>query len=180
MYFIPFPYKDENGEPLKLRQIIVLQNGLDLPPDTYVFVENFCIDKNCDCRKVMINAISKSNKKILGTFTYGWEELKYYTKWLFGDKKLAREFKGPSLELGGIQSEYAKNLIAKFKMLVEDERYRERIKKHYHLFKKSLKEIQNEDQCICGSPKQWKNCCLKLSESLGPFAEKEFNVENNE
>lgn len=28
--------------------------------DTYVFLENYCIDKNCDCRKVMIKAISKS------------------------------------------------------------------------------------------------------------------------
>lgn len=102
MYFIPFSFQNEDGEPSKLRQIIVLQDGLDLPRDTYIFVENFCVNKSCDCRKVMINAVSKSNKEILGTFTYGWEKLEHYTKWLSGDKELATELKGPALELGGI------------------------------------------------------------------------------
>ena len=66
MYFVPFYLEDQNGEPGKLRQIMVLQDGLDLPLDTYVFLENYCINKNCDCRKVMINAISKSNQKFWG------------------------------------------------------------------------------------------------------------------
>ena len=93
MYFTPFYFEDQDGEPNKLRQIMVLQDGLDLPPDTYIFLENYCIDKNCDCRKAMINAISKTNQKILGTFTYGCEKLGYYTKWLHGDKELATELK---------------------------------------------------------------------------------------
>lgn len=179
MYFVPFYFEDQNGEPGKLRQIMVLQDGLDLPQDTYVFLENYCINKNCDCRKVMINAISKSNPKILGTFTYGWEELKYYTKWLSGDKELAIELKGPALELGGIQSEYAEILLRKFKGLVEDEQYRERLKEHYQLFKKRLTEIQDEDLCLCGSSKQWKDCCAKLCEKLGTFVEEKYNISDN-
>lgn len=164
MYFIPFFFQEDNGEPGKLRQIMVLQDGFDLPRDTYVFVENFCIDRNCDCRKVMVNAISKSNEKILGTFTYGWEKLGYYTKWLYGDKELAIQLKGPALEPGGIQSEYAKILLGKFTELVEDAGYRERLKKHYNLFKKRLEEIQDGDLCLCASLKRWNNCCAKLCE----------------
>lgn len=177
MYFVPFFFKDENGEPGKLRQIMVLQDGLELPTDTYVFIENFCIDENCDCRKVMINAISKSNNKILGTFTYGWEKLEYYTNWLFGDKELAVKLKGPEIELGGIQSEYAEILLKKFKELVEDEKYRERLKNHYQMFKKRLTTIQDDDICLCYSSKQWKDCCAKVREMVGPFAEEKANVE---
>ena len=176
MYFIPLALESENGEPLVLRQIMVVQDGLELPRDTYIFVENFCIDKNCDCHKVMINAISESNGKILGTFTYGWEKLGYYTKWLYGDKELATELKGPSLEVGGIQSEYAEILLEKFKDLVEDEKYCERIEKHHQLFKKRLEEIRDEDACLCGSPRRWKDCCAKLTERLDPYAEEDCDI----
>ncbi|MBI5413054.1 SEC-C domain-containing protein [Candidatus Peregrinibacteria bacterium] len=124
----------------------------------------------------MINAISKSSRKILGTFTYGWEELGYYTKWLHGDKELAKKLKGPALELGGIQSEYSEILLEKFKELIEDENYRERLKEHYHLFKKRLREIRDEDLCLCGSSKQWQDCCAKLHDKLGAFAEDEHDI----
>lgn len=86
--------------------------------------------------------------------------------------------KGPALELGGIQSEFAEILLKKFKDIVEDENYRERLKEHYHLFKKRLKKIQDEDLCLCGSSKRWKDCCAKLYETIGPFAEENRNVGN--
>lgn len=68
-------------------------------------------------------------------------------------------------------------MLGKFKGLVEDEKYSERLEKHYHLFKKRLEKIQDEDLCLCGSSKRWKDCCAKLCEVNGPFAKKDRNIE---
>lgn len=55
------------------------------PPDTYLLFENYCCDKKCDCRKVMINFVGKNSGKIFETISYGWEDLSYYVKWLLGN-----------------------------------------------------------------------------------------------
>ena len=52
----------------------------------------------------MINIVS--NNEVFATIGFGWEDLKFYKKWI-GDKKLAADMKGPSLEFGGMQSKYA-------------------------------------------------------------------------
>ena len=69
----------------------------------------------------------------------------------------------------GIQSEYAEILLGKFKGLVEDDKYRGRLK-NIIICLKRLEEIKDEDLCLCGSSKQWKNCCARLCEMIDPFA----------
>ena len=36
-----------------------VRNDPILPPDSYVFVEFYCVDPDCDCRRVMLNMISQ-------------------------------------------------------------------------------------------------------------------------
>jgi|SRR3989344_134025 len=114
------------------RNILNLNNP-NFPKGQYLLLENYCIDKKCDCRKVMINFIKEN--KIFATICYGWEDLKYYEKFI-GDKELAKYMFGASLELGGQQSEYAKYFLAFFKdVILKDKFYVDRLKKHYKLFK---------------------------------------------
>ena len=76
-----------------------------------------------------------SLKRILATIGYGWESVEFYTKWMYGDEKIARSITGAYLELGGIQSQYAQNFLEVFKATLTDE-YVNTIKKHYRMFKK--------------------------------------------
>ncbi len=115
---------------------IINFNNPNFPKGQYFFLESYCNDKNCDCRKVMINIASKN--EVFATIGFGWEDLKFYEKWM-GDKKLAATIKGPSLELGGMQSKYARAFLNLIKEdLLRDSAYVDRLKKHYKLFKKRL------------------------------------------
>ena len=115
---------------------IINFNEFNFPRGEYFLLESYCNDKNCDCRKVMINIVSKD--EVFATIGFGWEDLKFYEKWI-GDKKIAVEMKGPSLELGGMQSKYAIAFLNCLKeSLLKDSGYINRLKKHYKLFKKRL------------------------------------------
>ncbi len=108
-----------------------------LPRGRYYFLESYCNDRNCDCRKVII--IITNGKKIFATIGYGWESLEFYKNWI-GDKNLAKHLLGASLEMGGFQSEFANDFLNIFKKLISDNsRFTEMIKNHYKLFKDKLK-----------------------------------------
>jgi len=59
------------------RNITVLRSG-DLPKGTYAFLESFCNDEACDCRRVFVNVYSKGRFGFRGgdpiaTISFGWE-----------------------------------------------------------------------------------------------------------
>lgn len=101
----------------------------------------YCLDNSCDCRKVMINVIPVYKpKEILATIGYGWESVKFYEKWMYGDKEIARELAGEYLELGGQQSKYSQRFLEIFKTTL-DERYKETIVRHYGLWKSFKRQV---------------------------------------
>jgi len=123
-------------------------NDWNLPAGKYAFLESYCGDRKCDCRRVFINVgylerspAGKEKVRILATIGYGWDTLDYYSKW-FGrgkftpDEELVREFKGPILEIGGVYSEHSEKLLKFFKeVMLNDAVFIQRLKKHYKLFK---------------------------------------------
>lgn len=119
----------------EIRRIKINANDLGVPLGEYDLPESYCIDDTCDCRKVMINFVEvKRPHRILATIGYGWGSLEFYTKWMFGEKEIAKELTGAYLEIGGYQSQYSLNFLDVFKVRLTDE-YIETIKKHYMLFK---------------------------------------------
>ena len=109
----------------------------NFPPGQYYFLESYCNDKKCDCRKVMIMVVNKNRP--IATIGFGWEGINFYEKWI-GDKETAKIMKGPSLELGGIHSEFANRFLKFFKeKILTDKPYIERIKTHYKIFKTRLR-----------------------------------------
>lgn len=108
-----------------------------IPPGIYALLESYCDDPECDCRRVFLNVVNKETNEILATIGYGWEDLEFYEEW-FGDKsmkELIQGLKGPVLEVGGLQSEYAKCLLEHFKKYALNKESIEIWKKHYRLFK---------------------------------------------
>ncbi len=109
-----------------------------LPDGEYGFLELYCDEPTCDCRRVIIDVIAPTTgSKIWATISYGWESLEFYEKWM-RDKESARESHGATLDPLNPQTEYSDALLQLFNHVLQDEAYVERLKRHYQLFKSSL------------------------------------------
>ena len=162
------------------RVITVLENDLGIPPSEYGIVELYCNDKNCDCRRVLLNVTTSHNMETVAVISFGWESIEYYKKWMKmgGDRKLSseelfmlEELKGPSLDFSSPPNEYSIYMLEMIKdYILTDEEYVNRIKEHYKLFRRKVEEIHTgraiskkigrNDPCPCGSGKKHKKCCL--------------------
>ena len=121
------------------RRITVFENNdYGLPAAEYAFVELFCNDKKCDCRRVFLTVFSLPQQKNEATICWGWENIAFYKKWLgFIDKKMIDELIGPCLNSGSPQSPLAPALLKLFsQVLLIDNNYTNRVKTHYAMFKK--------------------------------------------
>jgi hypothetical protein len=106
-----------------------------LPDGQYGFLELYCDDPRCDCRRVVIQVVTpQSGSKIWATINYGWESAAYYAKWM-GSKALAKECQGPTLDPLNRQSRYAPALLDLFQVVISDRLYVERLKRHYEMFR---------------------------------------------
>jgi len=167
-----------------------------LPPGSYVFIESYCEEKNCDCRRVMISVLGEDIDKILATISMGFD-LEGYDE-------------GPFLDPLNIQSKHSKDLMKLFLHVINtDPDYAARLQRHYVLFKekiegkpyrgkpfetpglvervekpirirdifkskpvsKSISKPGRNEPCPCGSGKKYKQCCMassKEDENKGP------------
>ena len=119
-----------------VKTIVLTEDKNGLRAGSYKLIENFCADRQCDCRKVMINLVNDKNE-ILATMGFGWEGIKYYEKWI-NDKKLAQEMTGAYLEKDGIQTEHSRECLRLFKKVLKDLYYVNCFRRHYKQFKASL------------------------------------------
>lgn len=121
------------------RVVLVFENNkFNLPPDDYIFVEIFCNDKKCDCRRVFFDVFSEKRKRLEAVICWGWESRDFYKKWLgINDKEMITELIGPALNVGSQQSELAPALLRLLtESLLTDIEYCNRIKRHHQMFKK--------------------------------------------
>src|ERR1051325_1954298 len=99
----------------------------DLPAGEYGFVETYCDDPSCDCRRVLVNVVSPSRPgTILATIGYGWEPAEFYDRMDLGE-----DMKGPCLDPFNPQSPHAPALLDLFRTVLEDPVYVERLERHY-------------------------------------------------
>jgi len=153
---------------------ITLRNDPQIPDGEYAFVDSFCEDKHCDCRRAYFDVlqIDPDYEPIhAARISYGWEDLDFYLSWSpYLPSKMATEMKGPILQPFQKQSRYAERFLEFFESdFLTDPAYTDRIKRHYALFKAKLggKAIQKICKghdayrpCPCGSGKKLKFCCL--------------------
>ncbi|MEK7068824.1 MAG: hypothetical protein AAB947_00410 [Patescibacteria group bacterium] len=138
MKFIPFRQRYPDIADRETRSVTLFaSNEWRLLPGTYGFVESFCIDDTCDCRKVMIAVVLDSaQSEVVATIGYGWESAVFYTEWMYGDEESGAMLSGSYLELGAEQSRYSNAWLNLWeKLILPDEKYRERIRRHYAMFK---------------------------------------------
>jgi len=116
-----------------------------VPKDVYGFVEMYCMDPDCDCRKVILQIFSIKNNKFIASIDYGWESREFYAKWLSvrPDSKIIDRLVNPSLNPLGPTSSIANGVL---QLVTENITpfYIERLKKHYKLFKSKLKKPEKK------------------------------------
>ena len=156
-----------------------------LPGHTFLFVEFYCVDPVCDCRRVMLNVIDTESQKHVATINHGFEP----PKPPFEDE--GQTFLDPM----NPQSSMSDALLDVFEdMVAEDDGYRQRLERHYKMWKRVVDDpshpdhhkVRSEfhddpdfepafprqepvrrdgpklgpnDPCRCGSGKKFKKCC---------------------
>jgi len=121
----------------------------DLPDGEYGFLELYCDEPGCDCRRVIIIVLRRETgrSKTWATIGYGWESADFYRKWsrAGGDPI---EMKGPGLDPLNAQTEYSPALLDLFRFLLQSTEYVERIKRHYRMFRDSVEKAALENNRI--------------------------------
>ena len=123
------------------RTITVLPNSnLGLPSAHYGFLEMFCDESGCDCRRVFFYVVSSACKDVQAVVAYGWEPYDFYARWMHDDDpEIVVELKGPALDLSTPQSDLAPAILDLIRNLIlKDEVYVERVKMHYKMFREEI------------------------------------------
>ncbi len=113
----------------------------DLPAGEYGFIESYCNEPGCDCRRVIISVLRPETgwSQVLATIGYGWESLEFYEEWSRGPVD-PREVRRPYLDMLNPQSEHSAALLLLFEFLLESPDYVERIKRHYRMFRDAVEK----------------------------------------
>ncbi len=113
---------------------------IDLPPRDYTFLEMYCDEPGCDCRRVFFNVLASPRGETVAVIAYGWESVDYYARWMGDDDpESIPELKGPTLNFCSPQSKHAPALLDLFRnVLLNDEEYMERVKRHYRMFREAI------------------------------------------
>ena len=110
-----------------------------LPADEYAYLEFYCDDLACDCRRVFLQVIAKGQPgKVFASIGYGWEKESFYRKRMPWDPDEARGTVRGELDPLNQQSEFAEDFLDLFKRVVLDGPYRLHLRRHYQLFREEL------------------------------------------
>jgi hypothetical protein len=142
MYLEPFVrHFKEIGE-AETRTIHILdESPKGIPKGEYALVEFYCTDRKCDCRRVMLNVLSKEEGYV-ASISFGFDP--------------SDPMPGPFLDPINRQSSYAEDLLQLVKDLVlSNADYVARLKRHYRMVKDKLEHSQS-------AGKWWKKKPRKL------------------
>ena len=110
-----------------------------LPADEYAYLEFYCEDLNCDCRRVFLQVVAKGQPgKVFASIGYGWEKESFYRKRMPWDPDEARGTVRGELDPLNEQFEFAEDFLELFRRVVLDEPYRLRLRRHYQLSREEL------------------------------------------
>jgi len=152
-----------------------------LPERTFLFVEAYCVEPECDCRRVMLNVIDAESRDQVATINYAFEP----PEAPFDDEE--QMFLDPL----NPQSELSDAFLDLFEDLIDADRvYHDRLVRHYEMWKRAVADPEHpgqekirsavpgygilprpeparrpgpkigpNDPCPCGSGRKFKRCC---------------------
>ena len=113
-----------------------------LPVGDYGFLEMFCDEPGCDCRRVFFSVVSSARQEIEAVVAWGWENPEFYATWMNDDDpQVVANLKGPVLNFGSPATSLAPALLELTRtVLLQDAHYVERIKRHYQMFRQRIED----------------------------------------
>jgi hypothetical protein len=118
---------------------VTIVDARDLPDGEYVFLDHYCNDPQCDCRKTIIQV--EHNGELVSVINFGWETPEYYTNWMGADPddEMARQMAGASIDMTSPDIVSPQGMLKLFNALL-NERWMSNFKSHYAAVKASLAE----------------------------------------
>jgi hypothetical protein len=106
-----------------------------VPAGDYGFIEAYCVDPRCDCRRVMLNVASRTQNRMLAAISFGFDR--------------ADEMAGPFLDPLNEQSEYAPALLdLAADVVLADPAYVARLEAHYRMVKEAAADPRHPAQVV--------------------------------
>ena len=132
---IPFAKRFPELGPGETRTAFFPDDDL-VPRGNYAFVESYCDEGDCDCRRVLLTVVEESTRgKIWATISFGWDSPQWFTDET-EQEDLGATASGAFLDPLCPQSEHAAKFLDLFEcMITQDPAYLERLKRHYAMFK---------------------------------------------
>jgi hypothetical protein len=172
MPFAPFYKKFFDVADAETRALHVFGDPI-LPAGRYPFIEFYCNEPGCDCRRVIIHVMNEHTRTLEVEISFGWESRAYYREWMGDDDHdVIAMMQGPAFNVGGAVGQYADQLLKHFRKAVRDPAYVDRLKRHYAMYRATIDRARDvasgrldapktgrNDSCPCGSGKKFKRCC---------------------
>lgn len=130
MDFEPLSFRFPELGPRETRFVEVRGNPYGIPNGTYDFVELYCVDPSCACRRVRVCVFCREDKvpgvppEALAVLEWRWPSRPA------PEREPARLLDSPV--------EYGKALLGLFEELLEDPAYAERVVAHYQAVRETL------------------------------------------
>lgn len=167
--FAPFFREFLEVAEAETRAVIVFDDSI-LPPGRYPFVEFYCNEPDCDCRRVLFHVMRENTRTLEAEIGFGWEDRAFYAEWMGdSDPDVVTRLQGPAFNIGGAIGEHADVLLDHVREAVRDPAYVERLKRHYAMYRATIDGAPNpvtaapktgrNELCSCGSGHKFKRCC---------------------
>ena len=97
-----------------------LKESPDLPDGDYTFVDTYCTDASCDCRRTLINVMH--NGVHISTIGFGWESSDFYESWMGvkSDDDYMPQLHGAVIDMTSPNKVSAQSILAFFDALLDD------------------------------------------------------------
>jgi hypothetical protein len=116
--------------------------GDPLPHGDYGFIELYCNEPGCDCRRVTVLVLRPhTGWKVWASISYGWESMDFYQNWARTSEPLdPLQWQGPYLDPLAQQSPHSPVLRDLFEFILQSPGYEQRLKNHYQLFRAAVEQ----------------------------------------
>lgn len=143
MPYSPFHVRFPDIGVTEYRMVMPIVDGKVV--EELLFVERYCNEPDCDCRRVVVKVFSEKERRDGGSFevadlSFGWEPESYYRRWAGGPVSAAqlKDLKGPAVRMLTPQTSRSNEMLGHFQTLLGDPAYVARIRRHYAMFRAAI------------------------------------------
>ena len=116
---------------------VSIKRSPHLPDGEYSFIDMYCTDPECDCRKTMIQVMH--NKKLVSIINFGWESATFYERWMGSGEKdnSMPKMHGASIDITSPDLVSREGILGLFNALLNDI-WIAKFKHHYNEVKTTM------------------------------------------